>query len=213
MISQRRSFCDLAKPPSSLGDYSVNPKKLPNGLRGLGEKLNAIGLQFGLWFEPESVSPDSDLYRKHPDWALHDSLGREDLLGRHQLLLDLTKPDVRDYIVESVGKVLDSAPISYVKWDMNRHSCALGAKQHEFVLGLYDVLRRIFEPRPEILLESCSSGGNRFDCGMLYFSPQIRPPASVRMYLQVRTHRRCAQRRFPRAETSVCSDAWAMNWI
>ena len=158
---------------SSLGDYSVNPKKLPNGLKGLGEKLNAIGLQFGLWFEPESVSPDSDLYRKHPDWALHDSLGREDLLGRHQLLLDLTKPDVRDYIVESVGKVLDSAPISYVKWDMNRHSCALGAKQHEFVLGLYDVLHRIFEPRPEILLESCSSGGNRFDCGMLFFSPQI----------------------------------------
>lgn len=158
---------------SSLGDYSVNPKKLPNGLKGLGEKLNAIGLQFGLWFEPESVSPDSALYRKHPDWALHDSLGREDLLGRHQLLLDLTKPDVRDYIVESVGKVLDSAPISYVKWDMNRHSCALGAKQHEFVLSLYDVLRRIFEPRPEILLESCSSGGNRFDCGMLFFSPQI----------------------------------------
>ncbi len=158
---------------SSLGDYSVNVKKLPNGLKGLGEKLNAIGLQFGLWFEPESVSPDSELYRSHPDWALHDDLGREDLLGRHQLLLDLTKPEVRDYIVRSVGGILDSASISYVKWDMNRHSCALGAKQHAFVLGLYDVLRRIFEPRPEILLESCSSGGNRFDCGMLYFSPQI----------------------------------------
>lgn len=158
---------------SSLGDYSVNAKKLPNGLKGLGEKLHAIGLQFGLWFEPESVSPDSELYRSHPDWALHDDLGREDLLGRHQLLLDLTKPEVRDYIVRSVGGILDSAPISYVKWDMNRHSCALGAKQHAFVLGLYDVLRRIFEPRPEILLESCSSGGNRFDCGMLYFSPQI----------------------------------------
>ena len=158
---------------SSLGDYSVNAKKLPNGLKGLGEKLNAIGLQFGLWFEPESVSPDSELYRRHPDWALHDDLGREDLLGRHQLLLDLTKQEVRDYIVERVGGILDSAPISYVKWDMNRHSCALGAKQHAFVLGLYDVLRRIFEPRPEILLESCSSGGNRFDCGMLYFSPQI----------------------------------------
>ena len=158
---------------SSLGDYSVNAKKLPNGLNGLGEKLNAIGLQFGLWFEPESVSPDSELYRSHPDWALHDDLGREDLLGRHQLLLDLAKPEVRDYIVRSVGGILDSAPISYVKWDMNRHSCALGAKQHAFVLGLYDVLRRIFEPRPEILLESCSSGGNRFDCGMLYFSPQI----------------------------------------
>ena len=158
---------------SSLGDYSVNAKKLPNGLKGLGEKLNTMGLQFGLWFEPESVSPDSELYRRHPDWALHDDLGREDLLGRHQLLLDLTKPEVRDYIVRSVGGILDSAPISYVKWDMNRHSCALGAKQHAFVLGLYDVLRRIFEPRPEILLESCSSGGNRFDCGMLYFSPQI----------------------------------------
>ena len=157
----------------SLGDYSVNAKKLPNGLKGLGEKLNAMGLQFGLWFEPESVSPDSELYRRHSDWALHDSLGRADLLGRHQLLLDLTQPEVRDYIVEHVGGILDSAPISYVKWDMNRHSCALGAKQHEFVLGLYDVLRRIFEPRPEILLESCSSGGNRFDCGMLYFSPQI----------------------------------------
>ena len=158
---------------SSLGDYSVNAKKLPNGLNGLGEKLNALGLQFGLWFEPESVSPDSELYRRHPDWALHDDLGREDLLGRHQLLLDLTKQEVRDYIVERVGGILESAPISYVKWDMNRHSCALGAKQHAFVLGLYDVLRRIFEPRPEILLESCSSGGNRFDCGMLYFSPQI----------------------------------------
>ncbi len=158
---------------SSLGDYTVNEKKLPGGLRGLGEKLNAMGLQFGLWFEPESVSPDSELYRQHPDWALHDVLGREDLLGRHQLLLDLTKPEVRDYLVESVGGILDSAPISYVKWDMNRHSCALGAQQHAFVLGLYDVLRRIFLPRPQILLESCSSGGNRFDCGMLWFSPQI----------------------------------------
>ena len=158
---------------SSLGDYTVNEKKLPGGLRGLGEKLNAMGLQFGLWFEPESVSPDSELYRQHPDWALHDILGREDLLGRHQLLLDLTKPEVRDYLVESVGGILDSAPICYVKWDMNRHSCALGAQQHAFVLGLYDVLRRIFLPRPQILLESCSSGGNRFDCGMLWFSPQI----------------------------------------
>ena len=80
---------------------------------------------------------------------------------------------MRDYLVESVGGILDSAPISYVKWDMNRHSCALGAQQHAFVLGLYDVLRRIFLPRPQILLESCSSGGNRFDCGMLWFSPQI----------------------------------------
>lgn len=158
---------------SGLGDYNVNEKKLPNGLKGLADKLAALGLGFGLWFEPESVSPDSALYRAHPDWALRDPLGRQELLGRHQLLLDLSKPEIRDYLVEQLGAILDSAPISYVKWDMNRHSCALGAMQHRQILGLYDILHRIFDPRPEILLESCSSGGNRFDCGMLYFSPQI----------------------------------------
>ena len=156
---------------AGLGDYTINKKKLPQGITGLAEKITKKGLQFGLWFEPESVNPDSDLYRAHPDWALTDEF--PDVLGRHQLLLDLTKPEVRDYIVESVSGVLDSAKISYVKWDMNRHSIALGAKAHEFILGLYDILRRIFGPRPEILLESCSSGGNRFDLGMLRFSPQV----------------------------------------
>ena len=155
----------------SLGDYNVNLKKLPEGMYGLSKRINDKGLQFGLWFEPESVSPDSDLYRAHPDWALTDEF--KPVLGRHQLLLDLTKPEVRDYIVNSVGGVLDNASISYVKWDMNRHSIALGAKAHDFILGLYDVLRRVFGPRPEILLESCSSGGNRFDLGMLCFSPQV----------------------------------------
>ncbi len=156
---------------AGLGDYQVNGKKLPNGLNGLAEKINGLGMEFGLWFEPESVNPDSDLYRANPDWALTDYL--PDLYGRHQLLLDLTKSEVRDYIVESVSGVLDSAKISYVKWDMNRHSIALGERAHAYILGLYDVLRRIFGPRPEILLESCSSGGNRFDLGMLCFSPQI----------------------------------------
>ena len=156
---------------AGLGDYSVNRKKLPDGMDGLARRIRGKGMEFGLWFEPESVNPDSDLYRAHPDWALTDSF--PNVLGRNQLLLDLTKPEVRDYIVENVGKILDSAKISYVKWDMNRHSIALGAKAHEFVLGLYDVLRRIFEPRPRVLLESCSSGGNRFDLGMLCFSPQI----------------------------------------
>ena len=155
----------------SLGDYTVNRKKLPDGMEGLAKKITAKGLQFGLWFEPESVSPDSDLYRAHPDWALTDEF--EPVLGRHQLLLDLTKPEVRDYIVSSVTGILDSAAISYVKWDMNRHSVALGAKAHDYTLGLYDILRRIFGPRREILLESCSSGGNRFDLGMLCFSPQV----------------------------------------
>lgn len=156
---------------AGLGDYSVNKKKLPEGLEGLSRHIRDLGLEFGLWFEPESVNPDSDLYRAHPDWALRD--GFPDVLGRNQLLLDLTKREVRDYIVENVSRILDSARISYVKWDMNRHSIALGEKAHDYILGLYDVLRRIFEPRPGILLESCSSGGNRFDLGMLCFSPQV----------------------------------------
>lgn len=156
---------------AGLGDYNVNKKKLPEGLEGLSRRIRDLGMEFGLWFEPESVNPDSDLYRVHPDWALTDSF--PDVLGRYQLLLDLTKPEVRDYIVENVSGILDSAHISYVKWDMNRHSIALGEKAHGYMLGLYDVLRRIFGPRPGILLESCSSGGNRFDLGMLCFSPQV----------------------------------------
>ena len=155
----------------SLGDYNVNLKKLPDGMEGLSRKIREKGLQFGLWFEPESVSPDSDLYRAHPDWALTDEF--TPVLGRHQLLLDLTKAEVRDYIVENVSSLLDKAEISYVKWDMNRHSIALGAKAHDYILGLYEVLRRVFGPRPQVLFESCSSGGNRFDLGMICFSPQV----------------------------------------
>ncbi len=156
---------------AGLGDYDVNKEKLPYGLSGLAKKINSMGMEFGLWFEPESVNPDSDLYRAHPDWALTDSF--TPLLSRNQLLLDLSKRQVRDYIVEKVGFTLDSAPITYVKWDMNRHSVALGAKAHEYILGLYEVLDRIFTPRPRVLLESCSSGGNRFDLGMLCFGPQV----------------------------------------
>ena len=152
---------------AGLGDYTVNKKKLPGGISGLSRKIHALGMEFGLWFEPESVNPDSDLYRAHPDWALPG-----ELLARHQLLLDLTKKEVRDYIVENVGRILDESDISYVKWDMNRHSPALGNKAHDYILGLYEVLDRIFTPRPQILLESCASGGNRFDLGMMSFSPQ-----------------------------------------
>lgn len=156
---------------AGLGDYTVNPKKLPAGLEGLRSQIQKLGMAFGLWFEPECVNEDSDLYRAHPDWALTDAYPT--VTGRHQLLLDLTKPEVRDYIVEHVTHILDSTHISYVKWDMNRHSTAQGARSHRYILGLYDVLRRIFQPRPEILLESCASGGNRFDLGMLCFGPQI----------------------------------------
>ena len=154
-----------------LGDYTVNPKKLPQGMAALSAKVQSLGMEFGLWFEPESVNENSDLYRAHPDWALTDCYPT--IFGRHQLLLDLTKQEVRDYIVENVTRILDTSGISYVKWDMNRHSVAVGAKAHGYILGLYEVMTRIFNPRPHILLENCSSGGNRFDLGMLCFGPQI----------------------------------------
>lgn len=166
---------------AGLGDWVVNKKKLPGGMRRLARDINDMGLRFGLWFEPECVNPDSELYRKHPDWAIQIP-GREPSLGRNQLTLDLTRKDVRDYIVESVDKILRHANIEYVKWDYNRHiSDAFGSQLpnqgeffHRYILGLYEVLRRIFrEKHPRILLESCSSGGNRFDLGMLCFSPQV----------------------------------------
>ncbi len=163
---------------AGLGDYTVNRKKLPHGIDGLARRVNRMGLAFGLWFEPESVNEDSDLFRAHPEYAvcLPD---RAPARGRNQLVLDLCNPAVRTYLVESVGRVLDSARIAYVKWDMNRHisdmyssCCDTGEFFHRYMLGLYEVLTRIFGPRPHILLESCSSGGNRFDLGMLCFSPQ-----------------------------------------
>lgn len=175
---------------SGLGDYTVNKKKLPQGLSGLAAKIENMGLKFGLWFEPEMISPDSDLYREHPEYAVQVP-GREPSQGRHQLVLDLCREEVRDYIVESVGRILDEVPISYVKWDMNRHMSDVfsqtlsggsasvdgnnrqGEFFHRYIIGLYDVLGRIFRPRPEVLLESCASGGNRFDLGMLCYSPQI----------------------------------------
>jgi len=163
-----------------LGDYTVNQSKLPNGIADLSERVHRKGLKFGLWFEPEMVNPDSDLYRAHPEYAVQTP-GREPSLGRNQLVLDLCNPAVRDYIVENVSNILDTCRIDYVKWDYNRHmtdcysACIedQGEFFHRYILGLYDVLGRIFRPRPHILLESCSSGGNRFDLGMLCFSQQI----------------------------------------
>ncbi|MBN2878360.1 MAG: alpha-galactosidase [Clostridia bacterium] len=165
---------------AGLGDYSINKKNLPRGLSPFIKKVNKMGLKFGLWFEPEMVNPDSDLFRAHPEYAV-TTPGKKPTLGRHQLVLDLCNSDVRDYIVENVCRILDSNEISYVKWDMNRHVSdaysALIDEQgeffHRYIMGLYDILERIFIPRPHILLESCSSGGNRFDLGMLCYSPQI----------------------------------------
>lgn len=165
---------------AGLGDYDVNLKKLPGGLGEFAGSIEKLGMKFGLWFEPESVNVDSGLYRTHPDWAIKPPTGKP-CFGRNQLLLDLTRQEVRDYIVESVGRTLDGARISYVKWDMNRHMSDAyspllsnqGEFSHRYIMGLYEVLGRIFTPRPHILLESCSSGGNRFDLGMLCYSPQI----------------------------------------
>ncbi len=165
---------------AGLGDYDVNKKKLPRGMKSFADEIRALGMLFGLWFEPEMVNPDSDLFRAHPEYAV-TTPGRVPLFGRNQLVLDLCNPDVRDYIVENVSKVLDDALVDYVKWDMNRHisdACSpvlanQGEFYHRYIIGLYDVLARIFRPRPQILLESCSSGGNRFDLGMLCFSPQV----------------------------------------
>lgn len=165
---------------AGLGDYTVNRKKLPRGMKHFSRLIHRMGLMFGLWFEPEMLNTDSDLFRLHPEYAV-TTPGKVPTLGRNQLVLDLCRQEVRDYIVEAVGKVLDENNIDYVKWDMNRHisdafSPVLlnqGEFLHRYILGLYDVLGRIFRPRPHILLESCSSGGNRFDLGMLCFSPQI----------------------------------------
>ena len=166
---------------SSLGDWFVNTDKLKQGLKGVAASAHKRGLKFGLWFEPEMISEDSELYRAHPDWTLHVP-DYKNSFSRHQLVLDLSRPEVCDYIVKSVGDVLSSAEIDYVKWDFNRHlteafSAALpserqGETKTRFVLGLYDILERLTAQFPDVLWESCSGGGGRFDAGMLYYMPQ-----------------------------------------
>lgn len=167
---------------SSLGDWYVNKDKIKGGLRSLAERINQEGLKFGIWMEPEMISPDSELYRKHPDWAIHVP-GREPAQRRYQYMLDLSRQDVIDYIYEQISGILQSAPIAYVKWDMNRvmtdiGSVALTAEHmgeltHRYMLGVYQLQERIIRQFPDLLLENCSSGGARFDPGMLYYSPQI----------------------------------------
>lgn len=158
----------------SLGDWYVNTEKLPSGIDGLAKKINDLGLEFGLWFEPEMINPDSDLYRAHPDWAIHVP-NRESALHRHQLMLDLSRDDVCEYVIESVNKILSSANITYVKWDMNRYMTDhpyLGYS-HKHVLGFYKVMDGICSAFADILFEGCASGGGRFDPGVLAYMPQI----------------------------------------
>ncbi|MBO7676675.1 MAG: alpha-galactosidase, partial [Erysipelotrichaceae bacterium] len=156
-----------------LGDYDCNLKKIPGGICSLSDEIHKLGMLFGIWVEPEAINIDSALYEKHPEYAIKED-DRERVFGRHELLMDLSNPDVRDYIVENVSKLIDENNVDYIKWDMNRHMNGVsGVYNHEYIKGLYEVLDRIFTPRSHVLLESCSSGGNRFDLGMMCYSPQI----------------------------------------
>ncbi len=166
----------------ALGDWFVNEEKLPGGLSHLVSEVNKLGMKFGIWVEPEMISPDSDLYRAHPDWAIQIP-GRTAGLARNQYVLDMSRTEIQDYIFDTIAKVLRSANIEYVKWDMNRPlsdigSYALAADQqgelfHRYVLGVYRLQERLVSEFPHILLENCSGSGARFDAGMLYYSPQI----------------------------------------
>ena len=167
---------------AGLGDWVVNEKKLGCSMQELSDQIHALGLEFGLWFEPEMVNEDSDLYREHPDWALTDP-DRKPMLARNQLVLDMSRQDVVDYLFDAMCDVLDHAKIEYVKWDFNRsiancYSHALPADRqgevaHRFMLGTYQLLERLLSRYPDLMIEGCSGGGGRFDAGMLYYCPQI----------------------------------------
>ena len=166
---------------SGLGDWYVNKDKLPEGIAGLAKKIHDMGMKFGLWFEPEMVNPDSDLYRAHPDWVLA-SPDRERSLGRHQMVLDMTKDEVQEYLYERMHSIISEAGIDYVKWDMNRtisecysigrNASEQGMTYHRYILAVYRLYERLISDFPELLFESCASGGSRYDAGMLYYAPQ-----------------------------------------
>ena len=163
---------------NGLGDYEVDKNKLPSGLSGLAKKINKLGLKFGLWVEPEMVNEGSNLYKAHPDWAIKAN-NRKPALGRNQLVLDLTKKEVRIYILKSLDDLLNSANIEYIKWDMNRNMSDMedsnglaGGFFHNYILGLYQILDEITKRHPNVLFEGCASGGNRFDLGILSYMEQ-----------------------------------------
>jgi alpha-galactosidase len=166
---------------SGLGDWFANTDKLPDGIKGLSEKIEAMGLKFGLWVELEMVNKDSDLYRSHPDWII-GAPDRFESPARHQHILDFSKKEVVDYIYDMISTVIRESKISYIKWDMNRYMTEpyskgapadeQGMLMHRYILGVYDLYTRLTTEFPHILFESCASGGARFDPGMLYFAPQ-----------------------------------------
>ncbi|SHH95306.1 alpha-galactosidase [Clostridium grantii] len=182
---------------SSLGDWFVNKDKLPSGIDGLAKKINDMGLQFGIWVEPEMISYDSQLFKAHPHWVMRLP-ERELSMGRNQAVLDLANPEVCDYIYECLAKLFKESNISYVKWDMNRNFSDIYSNYlpkerqreitHRYVLGLYGILEKLNNEFPHILFESCAAGGNRFDMGMLYYMPQTwtsdNTDAIERVYIQ-----------------------------
>lgn len=167
---------------NSLGDWFELKDKLPNGIPGLCKRINELGMKLGVWFEPEMISEDSELYRKHPDWCIKVP-GRDPFRGRWELVLDLTRQEIRDCIYNQMAKILSESPVAYIKWDANRYitdaySLSLSADSqgeffHRYVLGLYDLMERICTNFPDVLFENCASGGGRYDAGMMYYSPQI----------------------------------------
>ncbi|MBQ3020133.1 MAG: alpha-galactosidase [Clostridia bacterium] len=185
---------------TSLGDWFVNKEKFPNGLTPFIDEVHKIGLKFGIWFEPEMISPDSEFFKEHPDYCVH-ATGREPLLGRAQYVLDVSRADVRDALWAQLDAILSKNKIDYVKWDFNRYitdadSVALPAERkkefsHRFILGTYDLMNRLKSKYPEILLENCCGGGGRFDPAMLYYSPQIwtsdNTDAMDRLFIQFGT--------------------------
>ena len=167
---------------SSLGDWFVDSKKFKNGMTAFIQSVKDLGLKFGIWYEPEMISPDSEIYRKHPDWCIHVP-NRERSVGRWQYVMDMTRSDVRDYLFNMMSDILGNNPIDYIKWDFNRNITEAGSallppeKQkeffHRFILGTYELMDRIVKAFPDLLFENCSGGGGRYDPGMMYFSPQI----------------------------------------
>lgn len=175
-------FGERTDDSKALGDWQVNEKKLPQGLKGLCNKVKALGLDFGIWVEPEMVNVQSNLYRKHPEWVM-EIPGMQHSEGRNQRILDLCNPEVQEFIIDEMTKVFSSAEISYVKWDMNRNFSDVYSKYletnqqgevfHRYVCGLYRCMKELTERFPKILFEGCSAGGNRFDLGILCYFPQI----------------------------------------
>ena len=175
-------FRGRADDNAGLGDWFENREKLPKGLKDLVDRITGLGMRFGIWVEPEMVNEDSDLYRAHPDWA-HTVPGRKPVMGRNQLVLDMSRADVREYLFDVLSALLRDHDISYVKWDMNRSLADVfsrelpperqGEVMHRYVLGVYELLERLTSAFPEVLFEGCSGGGGRFDAGMLCYTPQI----------------------------------------